>query len=644
MNDLDTKEALDIKAIFRLVWRCWPYYRPQLKHILTYIGCSIFIGALFFSFWFVADDLIQNKIGIGEPLQPLQAQLLLLDGSYLKGDDESKQLSEAQRKQVRANVVILALTLVFVIFIGSSPLEYYQVWIFQRVNQKLRVEMLNKAEHLSLKHHSFSRTGDAIYRIYQDSATITNVLQWLVMMPLRIILFIILGCIILIFFSAWFALPIFVSIILSGYVMRKLLPLIRQKSRQSREYNSDLTSRIQENLSAVRVIKASGAEDIMISRFEKESQKALDAAFEMRFYNSVLLLLSILIGMGSFIITEYFMATWAITERATSLGGIVALVGYATWNIGAYQTASRQGAETSLQAWELSHTFSVAQDLTVGLKRAFYLLDLEPEVTEPAQPKMFPVSIQSIQFESVYFSYQNDNPVLAGIDLTATVGSVTAIVGGTGSGKSTLMSLLLRLYDPDHGNILVNGINLKEISLEAIKSNIAIALQQNVLFALSIRDNILYGREDFSETDVHYAAKIACANEFIETMPKGFSTELGERGGKLSTGQRQRLSIARAVLRDTPILILDEPTASLDAETEQRVMKNLTIWGRDRIIFIITHRLSTIRSADQIAFLDKGKIAEAGTHEQLMARLGPYSNFVEAEQGDAPTEKNHELF
>ena len=163
-----------------------------------------------------------------------------------------------------------------------------------------------------------------------------------------------------------------------------------------------------------------------------------------------------------------------------------------------------------------------------------------------------------------------------------------------------------------------------------------------MLFALSIRDNILYGREDFSETDVHFAAKIACATEFIETMPEGFSTELGERGGKLSTGQRQRLSIARAVLRDTPILILDEPTASLDAETEQRVMRNLTIWGRNRIVFIITHRLSTIRSADQIAFLDKGTIAEVGTHKQLMARLGPYSNFVEAEQGNAPTEKNHE--
>ena len=642
MTNIDTKEALDVRAVFRLVTRCWPYYRPQLKHILTYIGCTLLIGALFFSFWFVADDLIQNKIGVGEPLQPLQAHLLMLDESYLKGDDEPKRLSEAQRKQVRANVVIFTLTFVFVVFVGSSPLSYYQVWIFQRVNQKLRVEMLSKAEHLSLKHHNFSRTGDAMYRVYQDSATITNVLQWLVTMPLRVMGVIIIGCITLIFFSAWFALPIFFSIILSGYVMRKLLPVIRQKSRQSREYNSDLTSRIQENLAAVRVIKASGAEDIMISRFKKESQNALDAAFEMRFYNSVLLLLSILIGMGSLIIAEYFMATWAITEKATSLGGIVALVGYATWNIGAYQTASRQGEQTSLQAWELSHIFSVAQDLTVGLKRAFHLLDLEPEVTEPSQPKIFPVSIQSIQFESVYFNYQKDNPVLAGIDLTATVGSVTAIVGGTGSGKSTLMSLLLRLYDPDHGNILVNGINLKEMSRETIKSNVAIALQQNVLFALSISDNIRYGRDDLSEKDVHTAAKIACADGFIAAMPEGFSTELGERGGKLSTGQRQRLSIARAVLRDTPILILDEPTASLDAETEQRVMKNLTIWGKNRIVFIITHRLSTIRSADQIAFLNKGKIVEAGTHIQLMAQLGPYSDFVTAELGNTPTEKNYE--
>ena len=200
---------------------------------------------------------------------------------------------------------------------------------------------------------------------------------------------------------------------------------------------------------------------------------------------------------------------------------------------------------------------------------------------------------------------------------------------------TTMMSLLLRLYDPDEGQIRVNGIDLREFGIQDLRSNVAIALQQNVLFAQSVADNIRYGREDISDEAVVRAATIACADDFIREMPQGYATELGERGGKLSTGQRQRLSIARAVLRDTPILILDEPTASLDAETEQKVITNLAEWGRDRAVFIITHRLSTIRNADQIAFLADGSIRELGAHDELIKAGGEYSQFVQAESGSS---------
>ena len=211
--------------------------------------------------------------------------------------------------------------------------------------------------------------------------------------------------------------------------------------------------------------------------------------------------------------------------------------------------------------------------------------------------------------------------------------TVTAIVGGTGSGKTTLMSMLLRLYNPDSGAVFIDDIEMSQMSAEEVRSNISIALQQNVLFATTVAENVRYGVADVNEERVVAAAKVACADEFIRAMPYGYDTELGERGGKLSTGQRQRISIARAVLRDTPILILDEPTASLDAETERQVMSNLAEWGRSRVIFIITHRLSTIRNADQIAFLEDGVIKELGSHQQLLDQNGAYAESLAAELG-----------
>ena len=268
----------------------------------------------------------------------------------------------------------------------------------------------------------------------------------------------------------------------------------------------------------------------------------------------------------------------------------------------------------------------------MGLTRAYYLLDLEPGVADRADAVDMPAPIGEVRYTDVAFAYETNQPVLRGVDLAAQAGTITAIVGATGSGKSTLMSLLLRLYDPDAGAITVNDVDLRDIAIDSIRENVAIALQRNVLFAATVSDNIGYATRDATPARIREAARVACADDFIAAMAQGYATELGERGGKLSTGQRQRLSIARAVVRDTPILILDEPTASLDAETEQRVLRNLSDWGRERVLFVVTHRLSTIRQADQIAFLDGGRIAEVGSHDELMAiPNGNYRAFVAAE-------------
>lgn len=615
--------------------RCWPYYRPMLKHLLTFLVLNVLMAALFMGIYFVGNDLIENKILVGHRLQPMQATILMVGEDYVTtGVDDEPPLTDEQRKRVRLGVIVVAamLWIYFAVYLAAAT--YYHAWIFQQINQRLRVEMLGQVERLSLRYHSESRTGDAMYRVYQDSATIVNILQFLIFTPLRLVLWSMFSIVVLLFFSPWFGLIIVAAAIPITYIMRRLIPQVRRWAQRARETNSDLTSRIQETLAAIRVVKANAAEQEMMARFERDSKTALDAAYNFRYYMSVLMIGVLFCSFTAFLVAEYYMATWALTEKATFLGGAVALLGFAVWNLGAYRSATGRGEEISNSIWDIAYHWSLIQDLAIGLKRAFHFIDMEPETAEPENPQDFPAKLEHVRYEHTSFSYREGTPVLRDIDLQADVGTVTAIVGGTGSGKSTMMSLLLRLYDPDDGRIQINNTDLRDFSVSDLRSNVAIALQQNVLFAMSVADNIRYGRDDVPESEVFAAAKIACAHDFIMEMPNGYETELGVRGGKLSTGQRQRLSIARAILRDTPILILDEPTASLDAETEQKVLANLAEWGKERVVFIITHRLSTIRSADQIAFLADGVIEELGTHKDLIQKQGAYHEFVVAETGD----------
>jgi ABC-type multidrug transport system fused ATPase/permease subunit len=581
----------------------------------------------------IGNDLLNNKVLVGTPLQPMQATLLLLDDSYVVGArEDAESLTSEQRQTVRNRLLSWGLVGLLLLLASFSLVWYYMTWIYQRINQDLRLAMLAKAESLSLRFHDQARTGDAIYRIYQDSATITNVLQQLIVTPLRVLIWMLWGFTLLTLFSPWLGLLCILTVVPVTLLFIYFTPQIQKYSRMARRTNSNLTSRIQESFASIRVIKANRAEEAVIQRFEQDSKRALDAAFQFRLQVTLLALGVSTVAMGAVLVGEYLMAGWTISGTATYLGGVITLVGFATWNLGAYQSAAGTISQNSQQGFELAQIWGGAQDLMIGLERAYYLLDQEAEVTEVAQPLPFPVSVRQVAWHDVSFAYQQQKPILSRLNLTATAGSITAIVGPTGTGKSTLMALLLRLYDPDQGTITINDTPIDYIRIDDLRSHVAIALQQNVLFTTTIADNISYATSDKSRADIDAAAKISCAHEFIEALPLGYDTELGERGGKLSTGQRQRLTIARAILRDTPILVLDEPTASLDAVTEQRVLRNIAEWGKSRIVFIITHRLSTIKQASQIAFMHEGSIVELGGHDTLMAiPEGYYRRFVRAE-------------
>lgn len=620
-------------ALGSALWRTRGYLLPQLRHFVLYGVLTGFTMLLEVGAVLVIYDLLTNKVLQGQPLTEFQAGLFGFDPERFVAVET---LDAEARFTLRTVFLVLAGALISLGFALGTGLTYYLTWILQRVNQDLRLAMMDAAVHLSLRYHDDAPVGDGIYRVYQDSAMVTNVVQNGLIAPATALVTLLVALVTVTLFAPWLGVLLLVAVVPSVFVARAFVPRLRRGSARARAANSALTSHIQESVHGARVLKAHQAEGTAFEAFRRRSYRALDRAYELRRSVALLNLAVFLLTALALVGADYLMAQWVWAEEPTFGYGVIAFVGFAVWNLGAFQAAQDRSATLAVGSVTLANLWSLLQDMGVGLGRAFFLLDQEPEVRDRRGAVAMPPVERSVRFRAVDFAYRPGVPVLRGVDFEARPGTVTAVVGVSGAGKSTLMRLLLRLYEVDAGGIEIDGVDIRDIQVQSLRDGIGIVLQENALFPTTVADNIRFASPAAADGAVEAAARTACADDFVRDLPEGYATELGERGAKLSTGQRQRISIARAVVKNASILLLDEPTASLDVATERQVLARLAEWGRDKVIFLVTHRIGTIRRADRILFLEDGVVVEEGDHASLMARpAGRYRAFVTTEYGDA---------
>jgi ABC-type multidrug transport system fused ATPase/permease subunit len=585
---------------WRLLRRCWSYYRPYKSQISIGLLLNlVYAGLMLVTPWpfkLIVDgilptsaaaaatasrQLVQNWLGWAAP----QGQVAILCG-----------------------VMVLASALASWLSYRSASLELN---VGLRAVVGLRASLYEALQYLPLRYHDKVRSSDSSFRVAYDAQAIQSMYNgvvipvvaallalggsFVVMLRLNLLLTIVsIGVIPLVFWS------------IHHYSRR-----IGAHSMRKTEAESLLLGIAQEALSSMKVVKAHGKEEHELERFLISAEESRISNYHL--YKTQIksaITIGFMTTLGTALL--YLVGSIQVLQGKLSLGGVLVFVSYL---VQLYRPIE-----------QISGIAGVYAGATAGLKRSFEILDHYEESKEDEKLPPLEVRCGHVSFEDLSFGYQEGQPILSNLNLQIRPGEVLAIVGRTGEGKSTLLSLLGRFYEPTSGCIRIDGQDISRHSKSSLRHSLSIVLQDTLLFSASIAENIRYGRSNASDLEVREAALRAEAYDFISQLPHGFETQIGERGGRLSGGQRQRIAIARAFLRNSPILLLDEPTSALDPITEERISQAMLELMKGRTTLLVTHRLTLAHRADRIAVLKEGRVAEIGTPAELQASKGIYAS------------------
>lgn len=570
---------------FRLLLR---YARSQRRALILIFALTLSASALVAAQPWPMKLLVDHVLGSKPLPQLLQSMHFPSSGTALLG-------------------IIVAAGLV--LFALNAALDAVLAWTWTRAGRQmvydLSEDLFARLQRRSLLYHQRASVGDTMGRVTVDSWSVYRTLETLVVSPLHAVLAIAVMVLLMAQLSpllTWVSLAIAPFIVGASFLVGKPL---RAAARVKREIETRIQSHIQQTLSGLPVVQAFTQEDREHERLQQYAGVAIAAQQRTALVGSINSLSSgLMMTIGTAIVL--WLGARQVLAGTLTIGDILVFLVY----LGSLQA----------QMKILAGTYTGLQTIGASVDRVVEVLESAPEITDAPGARALPQIRGRIEIERVTFGYEPGQPVLHEVSLEIKPAKTIAIVGPTGAGKTTLVNLIPRFLDPWQGRVVIDGHDVRQVQLRSLREQIALVLQEAVLFPISIADNIAYGRPGASREEIEAAARAANAHEFISKLPEGYETAAGERGATLSGGERQRISIARALLKNAPILILDEPTSALDAKTEHLVLEAMERLRAGRTTLVIAHRLSTVRRADRVAVLNAGRIEEFGSHDELMAR------------------------
>jgi ATP-binding cassette, subfamily B, bacterial len=583
-----------------LLWKLLPYLRPYKWRVLwAFIQIFLVAGFEILKPW-PLQLVIDDVLGGSKTSIPLLSQLAPLD------------------------LLLAAAVGLIVINLGSAALTWLHnvttIAVGQGMVNDLRGALYAHLQRLSLAFHSRQKVGDLMYRITADSFAVQTVMMngllpiisavvllggmLFVMIPLDPILTLV---------SLTVVPALFVLIAIFN---RKIVAV----ATEVRDRDSYVYTLVHWAMSSIKVVQAFTKEEEEYRRFMSASRESLNATLRLYSWQTLYSgMVNSLTAAGTALVI--YVGARSVTGHTLTIGQLVVFISYL--------------AQLYNPVNQITQSWGLIAGARVGARRSFEVLDTEPDLKDGS--RNFPAggARGDVEWREVRFRYREEMPVLDGISVKVTPGMKVALVGPTGAGKSTMMGMLPRFFDPSGGAVFIDGVDLRDYKLISLRQQIAMVLQPPLVFPMSVRDNIAYGRPEASDAEIENAARLARIDGLIQSLPQRYATILGDNA-TLSEGEKQRLTIARAILRNAPILILDEPTSALDVETEAMVMEGINRLTQDRTTFIIAHRLSTVRSADVILVLRDGKIIESGSFDELMRRGGMFSSLYNTQFVDSP--------